>query len=66
MGIVKLAFVTPAMIRVAIPHDVLLMNGILPHGLTATGVKTIFDHAKSTVRILKVAPKGFYRETSGA
>jgi hypothetical protein len=30
MGIVKLAFVTPAMMSVAIPHDALLMMGFLP------------------------------------
>src|ERR1700722_12850547 len=34
MGIVKLAFVTPAMMRVAIPHDVLLMIGVLPRSFS--------------------------------
>jgi hypothetical protein len=30
IGIVKLAFVTPAAMRVAIPHEVLLTVGFLP------------------------------------
>src|SRR5258708_7454550 len=33
IGIVKLAFVTPAIMRVAIPHEVLLMMGFLPLSL---------------------------------
>jgi hypothetical protein len=33
IGIVKLAFVTPATMRVAIPHEVLLMMGFLPLSL---------------------------------
>jgi len=30
MGVVKLAFVTPAIMRIAIPHEVLLMIDFLP------------------------------------
>ena len=33
IGMVKLAFVTPATMRVAIPHDVLLMMDFLPLSL---------------------------------
>src|ERR1700722_20496900 len=33
IGIVELAFVTPATMRVAIPHEVLLMMGFLPLSL---------------------------------
>jgi hypothetical protein len=59
MGIVKLAFVTPAMIRVAIPHDVLLMNGILPFSFRRYRCETRLDHAKSTAEIFMVALKRF-------
>src|ERR1700719_3890963 len=45
IGIVKLAFVTPAKMRVAIPHEVLLMMGFLPLCLGQSR------------RIFKAAPK---------
>ena len=41
MGIVKLAFVAPAMMRVAIPHDALLMMGFLPICLSQISGQTI-------------------------
>jgi hypothetical protein len=34
IGIVKLAFVTPATMRTEIPHEVLLMVGFLPISLS--------------------------------
>jgi hypothetical protein len=43
MGIVKLALVTPATMRVAIPHEVLLMKALLPFSISATG---LVDHAR--------------------
>src|SRR5260370_26190562 len=60
IGIVKLAFVTPAMMRVAIPHDVLLMIGFLPLSFSRYRCAArVVDHAKSTPGILWVAPKTF-------
>src|SRR5258708_3565800 len=59
MGIVKLAFVTPAMIRVAIPHAVLLMNYILPFSFSRDRCATYLDHANSSAGVFKVAPKRF-------
>src|ERR1700733_13594599 len=54
MGIVKLAFVTPAMIRIAIPLEVLLMVGILPLSVTCFRFETrSVEHAHSTTGILK-------------
>jgi hypothetical protein len=56
MGIVKLAFVTPAMMRVAIPLDVLLMIDFLPLSLSHYRCEIcVVGHSESTALILKVA-----------
>jgi hypothetical protein len=39
MGIVKLAFATPAMTRIAIPLEVLLIIAFLPLSFSSSGVK---------------------------
>jgi hypothetical protein len=44
IGIVKLAFETPAAMRTAIPHRVLLMEGFLPLSLNqVNGQKFLYD-----------------------
>jgi hypothetical protein len=44
IGIVKLAFVTPATIRAAIPHEVLLMVGFLPLSLSQINDRNFQAH----------------------
>src|SRR5260370_15503019 len=47
IGIVKLAFVTPAIMRVAIPHEVLLMMGFLPLSLGQVNGRNFQDRPKA-------------------
>src|SRR5258708_36132289 len=66
MGIVKLAFVTPAMMRVAIPHEVLLMIGFLPLSSSCYRCETrVVDHAQFNDRNSQVKPKRFSQQTFG-
>src|ERR1700719_3753212 len=65
MGIVKLAFATPARMRVAIPHDVLLMIGSLPLSFGCYRCETrVVDHAQFNDRNSQVRPKRFSPQTS--
>jgi len=50
MGIVKLAFVTPAMMRVAIPREVLLMVGFLPLSLSQVNGRNFQGRAQNSKR----------------
>jgi hypothetical protein len=59
---VKLAFVTPAMMRVAIPHDVLLMNCFLALSFSRYRCETfLLITPKSTAEIFKDAPQSEHR-----
>jgi hypothetical protein len=63
IGIVKLAFVTPAMMRVAIPHDMLLTIGFPPLSFSCYRCDSrVVDHAQSTTGILKVRRQRYIKK----